>query len=56
VRLAFKLFDSEGVALVNLPRDGSDGLDEMRERARDLGIAWSGMPSGHERSWTHSRR
>ena len=38
VRLAFKLFDSEGVALVNLLRDGSDGLDEMRERARDLGI------------------
>jgi hypothetical protein len=38
VRLAFKLFDSEGVALVNLLRDGSDGLDDMRERARDLGI------------------
>jgi hypothetical protein len=38
VRLAFKLFDSEGVALVNLLRGGSDVLDEMRERARDLGI------------------
>src|ERR687891_520446 len=38
VRLAFKLFDSEGVALVNLLRDGSAALDEMRERARDLGI------------------
>ena len=38
VRLAFKLFDSEGVALVNLLRGGSDALDEMRERARDLGI------------------
>src|ERR671919_1863193 len=38
VRLAFKLFDSEGVALVNLLSDGSDALDEMRERARDLGI------------------
>jgi hypothetical protein len=38
VRLAFKLFDSEGVALVNLLRDGSGALDEMRERARDLGI------------------
>jgi hypothetical protein len=35
VRLAFKLFDSEGVALVNLLRGGSDALDEMRERARD---------------------
>jgi hypothetical protein len=38
VRLAFKLFDSEGVALVNLLRGGSGALDEMRERARDLGI------------------
>jgi hypothetical protein len=38
VRLAFKLFDSEGVALVNLLRDGSDALDEMWERARDPGI------------------
>jgi hypothetical protein len=38
VRLAFKLFDSEGVALVNLLRNGSGALEEMRERARDLGI------------------
>jgi hypothetical protein len=38
VRLAFKLFDSEGVALVNLLRGGSSALEEMRERARDLGI------------------
>jgi len=38
VRLAFKLFDSEGVALVNLLRDGSGALEEMRDRARDLGI------------------
>jgi hypothetical protein len=38
VRLAFKLFDSEGVALVNLLRGGSGALDEMRERAQDLGI------------------
>jgi hypothetical protein len=38
VRLASKLFDSEGVALVNLLGDGSGALDQMRERARDLGI------------------
>src|ERR671918_1811094 len=38
VRLAFKLFDSEGVALVNLLRDGSGALEQMRARARDLGI------------------
>jgi hypothetical protein len=35
VRLAFKLFDSEGVALVNLLNDGSGALEEMRDRARD---------------------
>ena len=34
LRLAFKLFDSEGVALVNLAR----GFDEAREQARELGI------------------
>jgi hypothetical protein len=38
LRLAFKLFDSEGVALVNLLSDGGGALEEMRERARDLGI------------------
>jgi hypothetical protein len=38
VRLAFKLFDSEGVALVNLLSDGSGALDQMRERPRNLGI------------------
>ena len=38
VRLAFKLFDSEGVALVNLLSGGSGALEQMRERARDLGI------------------
>jgi hypothetical protein len=38
VRLAFKLFDSEGVALVNLLQEGSGALEAMRERARSLGI------------------
>src|SRR5918995_3281511 len=38
LRLAFKLFDSEGVTLVNLLRGGSGALEEMRGRARDLGI------------------
>jgi hypothetical protein len=38
LRLAFELFDSEGVALVNLLRGGSGALEEMRDRARDLGI------------------
>jgi len=31
VRLAFKLFDSEGVALVNLLSGSSDALEEMRD-------------------------
>lgn len=37
LRIAFKLFDSEGVALVNLLRDGSDGLERLRQTARDSG-------------------
>jgi len=37
-RLAMRLFDSEGVALVNMLRDGADGMDQMRQEARDLGI------------------
>src|SRR5690606_26132619 len=38
LRLAFKLFDSEGVAMVNMLNRGADGLSDMRQRARDLGI------------------
>jgi len=37
-RLAMRLFDSEGVALVNMLRDGADGMEEMRAKARELGI------------------
>lgn len=39
VRLAFKLFDSEGVALVNTLKLGRAGLDEAAQAAQDLGIA-----------------
>lgn len=38
VRLAFKLFDTEGVALVNVLNQGSEGLDEFSKRARELGF------------------
>lgn len=38
LRLAFKLFDSQGVAMVNMLNRGADGLAEVRRRARDLGI------------------
>lgn len=35
LRVAFKLFDSEGAALVNTLGKGSAALDNMRERARE---------------------
>lgn len=38
LRLAFKAFDSEGAALVNLFRKGSAGVRELRQEARDLGL------------------
>lgn len=41
VRLAMKLFDSEGVALVNTLALGSDGLADMREEAEALGLTFS---------------
>ena len=41
VRLAMRLFDSEGVSLVNTLRLGRAGLEEVEERAKRLGIAFS---------------
>lgn len=41
VRLAMKLFDSEGVALVNTLNLGSDGLREMAAEAASLGLTIS---------------
>lgn len=37
VRLAFKLFDSEGVSLINMLKGGNAELEEMRERFRESG-------------------
>src|SRR5690606_18219571 len=37
VRLAMKLFDSEGVALIQTMNDGARGIQRMRQEARDLG-------------------
>ena len=37
LRLAFKAFDSEGAALVNLFREGSAGIGAYRDRLNDLG-------------------
>ena len=42
VRLAMKLFDSEGVALVNTMKLGSQGLEEMAAEAEALGLTMSG--------------
>ena len=42
LRLAFKLFDSEGAALVNTLSGGSDALKEMLGEARMLGLTMSG--------------
>ena len=41
VRLAMKLFDSEGVALVQLMGEGAEGMQRMREEARRLGLTLS---------------
>ena len=41
LRLAFKLFDSEGAALVNTLSQGSDGLKEMLGEAKVLGLTMS---------------
>jgi len=38
LRIAFKLFDSEGAALVTMLNEGSSGVDKLRTRARELGI------------------
>ena len=42
VRLSMKLFDSEGVSLVNTLAAGRDGLREMFKEAETLGVVMSG--------------
>ena len=39
IRLAFKLFDAEGVGMVNMMRDGAEGLAAAQNEALGLGIA-----------------
>lgn len=38
LRLAFKMFDTDGAAMVNVLANGSKGLDEFSQKARDLGV------------------
>ena len=41
VRLAFKLFDSEGVVMLNLMKQGSAGMRQMAKEAETLGLVIS---------------
>lgn len=41
LRLAFKAFDSEGAALVNLLADGGEEMQALREQAVELGLVLS---------------
>ena len=50
LRLAFAAFDTEGAALVNTLRDGSKGLDDYAQAARDAGhVVEESMLRGAER-------
>ncbi len=51
VRLAMKLFDSEGVALVNTLALGRQGLDEMADEADRLGITVDENVTGAYEKW-----
>ncbi|MEW8230346.1 MAG: hypothetical protein AB2745_08485 [Candidatus Thiodiazotropha endolucinida] len=42
VRLGMKLWDSEGVALLQTMKGGASAIAEMREEARELGLSMSG--------------
>jgi len=42
VRLAMKLFDSEGVALIQTMEGGAEGIRKMRQEADELGLTMSG--------------
>lgn len=38
LRIAFRMFDSEGAQLVTLFKEGREGVDAYRQRARELGL------------------
>ncbi len=40
LRISFKAFDSEGAALVNMLKNGSSALKDMRKEARELGFIY----------------
>lgn len=41
LRIAFKLFDSEGAGLVNTLKEGSEVIDEFNRKAKELGLTFS---------------
>jgi len=43
VRIGFKIFDSEGVGLINTMKGGSEAVEALMQDAEDLGIAFSGV-------------
>lgn len=47
VRLAFKLFDTEGVGLVNTMQDGSEAIEALQKEAVDLGVAFSDVAANN---------
>lgn len=38
MRVAFKLFDSEGVSMVNMLTQGKEGMQQLRKEAEELGL------------------
>ena len=54
VRLAMKLFDSEGVALLQIMQQGTKGLDEFQERAKELGLTFTRIDAAQVEAATNS--
>jgi hypothetical protein len=51
VALAFKLFDTEGVGMVNMLAKGSGNLRAMRSEARQLGVVLSRQAARESDGW-----
>ena len=56
VRLAMKLFDSEGVALVQTMSDGAAGIKDLREQARALGVTFSSEAARKSEAFENSMK
>ena len=56
VRLAFKLFDSEGVALVQMLKDGSAEIQKFSDEAHKLGVVVSEEMSEAAKEYTEEQK